>query len=945
MRRLTATLTPFFFVVLFAASAWAVGETNGRIGGAVTDKESGAPVPGATIEAHGRALIGPPRTVTTDDAGRYEITELPPGSYDVTISYAGVKPVLRRVVVRQGELLPLDIVWSAELVETEVTVVVEERHMTKPDSTQTGTVISLDTSSKVATQREYQDIALQVAGTVDVNGGGNPQVKGGNLMMNRYLVDGLDITDPVTNTFSANINFDSISSIDVITGGMEAQYNALGGIINLITNGGSNEWHVDSSLYVGNNLFSVHGQYGPQTFHGLTPLSKLPSASTQSYQANLNVGGPLVKNKLWFNASVEYDYTESGTPAGPPLNLQGPPRRFNGVLARIKLTWAPNEKHRLTVSASSDPSFISNTGAPNSALPVAQTYQEQGGAFGIIQWDWFARSNVNFNLQTGFVYNHIYSGPQGFFSSIDDTGAASMFSSKNAQYNLDEPGHTNQVDGSIWYQGASAIQFDRRYRVQFDPSVSLRGRAGGSHDAKIGLQVQYLADQFAVKQTGMGISYTDGGANGGPLEGGLCNEATGAGGCFLKTVASDYQQTFSGVSVGGYLQDRWKPLRRLTVVPGIRFDYGWSQDSAGRTATNLFGVGPRLGAIVDLTGDEKTIFSAFYGRANDVQNMLPAGFGSPTPLTRTYLWNPMTNKFDTQVGASGGSMGVIYDPSTHEPPHTDEVTASLRREVFRNSVATVDYTYKRVSNIWDWYEINRLWDPSGFRQLTDVNGNPLYANPGLPQDIFKITTNHPAIREYQGVDFSVESRPNEHWDIYVAYTLAWLYGQAGEEFSGQVNGTSGAFFNPRQTHLWDGFLPEDVRHQLKVRASYNTHGVNIGTFIVYRTGAPLSHNYFEFTDGSYLNLRAPTGTDPAASINNARGFAELRTPDVLEVDVRASYDFQALIRQHLILIVDIFNLFNLRTATAIENRDLPTFGTVAARQQPFRFQLGLRYNY
>jgi hypothetical protein len=941
----THVLSILIALLLIPSVAFAVGETNGRIGGTVTEAQSGAPVPGATVEASGKALIGSARSVTTDDGGRYELAELPPGTYDITISYAGVKPVRRRVNVRQGELAPLDIVWSAELTEAEVTVVVEERHLTKPDSTQTGTVISLDTSSKVATQREYQDIALQVAGTVDVNGGGNPQIKGGNLMMNRYLVDGLDITDPVTNTFSANINFDSISSIDVITGGMEAQYNSLGGIINLITAAGSDEWHVDSSLYIGNDLFSVHGQYGSQSFHGVVPLSKIPSASTQSYQANINVGGPIVKHKLWFNASVEYDYTEAGTPAGPPLNVQGPPRRFNGVLARLKLSWAPNEKHRITLSVSTDPSFISNTGGSNTRLPVAQSYQEQGGAFGILQWDWFISQKANFNLQTGFVYNHIYSGSQGYFSGIDNTGAASMFSSKNAQYNFNEPLQQNQIDGSIWYQGAAANQYDRRYRFQFDPSISLRGRAAGTHDAKIGIQLQYLADEFAVQPTGGGVEYIDGGANGAPLEAGLCNEATGTGGCFLKVVQQGYLQTFRGLSVGGYLQDRWKPHRRVTIVPGIRFDYGWSQDSAGRTATNLFGVGPRLGFIFDLTGDEKTILSMFYGRANDVQNMLPAGFGSPTPITNEYLWNPMTNKFDTKVGAFGGSQGVIYDPTVHEPPHTDEVTASIRREVFRNSVATVDYTYKRISNMWDWYEINRIWDPSGYRQLTDVNGNPLYANPALPQDIYKITTNHPAIREYQGVDFSIESRPTDHWDIYVAYTLAWLYGQAGEEFGGQVNGTSGPFFNPRQTVLWDGYLPEDVRHQLKVRASYNTHGFNVGTFIVFQTGAPLSHEYFQFTDGGYQNLRGPTGTDPGASPNNAHGFAEFRTPDLLEVDVRASYDFHALIKQHLIVLLDMFNLFNLRTPNGIEATDLPTFGQVTSRQQPFRFQLGLRYLY
>ncbi len=438
-----------------ARDAWAVGEQTGRIAGSVTETQTGAPVPGATVTANSRALIGGARTLQTDDAGRYEFSTLPPGTYDVEVSYSGVKPIRRRVVVRQGETAPLDITWSPELAEAEVTVIVEERHMTKPDSNQTGTVVTADTSAKLATTRDYQGIAEQIAGTVDVNGGGNPQVKGGNLLMNKWLVDGLDVTDPVTNTFSANINFDSIQSIEVLTGGMEAQYNALGGVINLITAGGSDEWHVDSSLYIGNTKFSVAGQYGSQLYQGYTPLSSVNAGVTQSYQANINVGGPILKHRLWFNVSLEYDYTEGSTPAGPPINLQSPPRRYNGVLARAKLTWAPSEKHRVTLSLSADPAFLDNddTANANSELTTAQLRQEQGGAFAILQWDWFINQNTNFNLQTGFLFSHIYSGPQGKLGSVDNETGSNKFSMTAQHYNFNTPGQTNNDDGTQWYQG------------------------------------------------------------------------------------------------------------------------------------------------------------------------------------------------------------------------------------------------------------------------------------------------------------------------------------------------------------------------------------------------------------------------------------------------------------------------------------------------------------
>ena len=108
-------------------------------------------------------------------------------------------------------------------------VIIEERRLTRPDTTQTGTVLTADTQSRVATQRTYQGITQQVAGVTFSAGQGNPNIKGAMDAHNRYLVDGLDITDPVTNTFSADINFDSIASVEVLTSGAEAQYNALGG--------------------------------------------------------------------------------------------------------------------------------------------------------------------------------------------------------------------------------------------------------------------------------------------------------------------------------------------------------------------------------------------------------------------------------------------------------------------------------------------------------------------------------------------------------------------------------------------------------------------------------------------------------------------------------------------------------------------------------------------
>jgi hypothetical protein len=909
-------------------AAYAVGEVNGRIEGVIKSKDSGAPLGGIDIKVSSPTLIGGPRTLVSNDDGSYEVVELPPGVYDVEVGFPGTVPTRRRIEVRQGQTAPLNMTWSAQLEEVQTYHVVEERHPTNPDSTQTGAVFTKDQQSRIATTRNYQGLAAQVAGAVDPANTGNFQIKGGNLSMNHYMVDGLDITDPVTNTFSANINFDSISSEQVLTGGFEAQYNSLGGIINLTTVGGSDRLQIDSSFYVNNALFSSRNQFGAQGYDGVKDLGMFIFPSTQSYGANLNIGGPILKHRLWYNVSFEYDYTERSIPAGPPLQVQHPPRRANVYLIRTKLTWQASAKNLITLSVSADPATFDNTAQSNTRLGLAENHQNQGGAFAIAQWDYLHSQNLNTNVQLGFQFNHLDSAPQPWFGSFDNNNFGNMYSPDNNTYIAGRPQHVNNDDGTIWYQGRS-ISLDKRFTVQLDPSVSLRGKWLGQHDAKFGIQSRFTYHRRHIEIPG-DVVYND--LGGGPADSGLCDPASASGnGCNTSMVQHPVTFHQQGFGIGAYAQDRWKPIKRLTILPGVRIDFGHTENTAGQTVSNLFGVGPRLGATYDLTGDQKTIFSVFYGRSNETLSLLAASNTDQAPST-TYKWNPNTHAWDYYY-RSGGRDGVVIaaNPAT---PHTDELTTSLKRELFPGTLASATYTYKRISNIWDSVEFNQIWNQVG-------NQVARYAN-GVQQQIFLYTTPNQNFRIYQGVDFELEARPTQALDFYAAYTLSWLYGPGSDELG--IVGAGSAFANKRQTMFYDGFLPEDTRHNLRVRASYTWHGLTGGIFAQYQSGQPLSKLFYSPVDSGYTYRRSPQGTDPGTG-NSANNIAEFRTPDTLTFSLRAEYDFHELIHQHLMLITDFFNLFNLSAPTGLENRDLPTFATVNARQQPFRFQLGLRYVY
>jgi hypothetical protein len=942
-------------VALAPRAAHAVGETTGRIEGNITEAQTGAPIPGATITVSSPALIGGTRTITTNSDGQYEAISLPPGRYEVEVSYSGVKPIKRRVVVRQGETLPLNIAWSPELAEAEVTVVVEERHYTKPDSTQTGTVVSAESESKIALgDRRYQWIASQVAGVTPsssaLGGATFQQVKGGNYLQNRYMVDGLDTSDPVTGTFSANMNFDSVASEEVLTGGMEAQYNSLGGVFNIITTAGSDDWHVDTSFYINNASFSAPNKFGGSNIDAYQPFSSKGAPDTSKYQAMLNVGGPILKHRLWFNISLEYLYEQFGQAAGPPIGTIHPAYYRHQVLGRLKFTWAPNEKHRITLAISSDPALLYNVngryqGESHLGLGITENQQNQFGTFATIQWEYFKSQNLNVSVQGGFIWNDVDNEPQGILtpSAVEYGPNDNGYLAKNFKYNRNQPRHVNADDGTVWYNGLGPAGSDNKYSVALDPSLSVRGRGAGYHDAKFGIQSKYTYRKNNNYWAGNGV-FNDAGGGGG--EGGLCNasnlmdpkaapQVTGNGkGCNQYTSFPSYVIHENAFSIGAFVQDRWKPFKRLTILPGIRLDYGYTANSAGQTVSNLVGIGPRLGFTVDLTGDQKTIFTAYYGRANDVASLLPAATAEVIPTQTTYQFDGKSFVKDHDAQGPGG---IKVDPNL-TTPHSDEVTVSLRREIFRNTSAAIDYTWKQESNLWDQMEINQIWDPSG----THVIG---YKD-GTAHQVLLLTTPDKSKRTYQGIDFIVEARPTQNWDFYAAYTLSWLYG-AGQEQFGQLSGNAkqnGAFYNPRQTMFYDGYLIEDSRHNLRLRASYTTHGVSLGGQFSYISGGAASKEFFNRTDGDYTNKRSPQGTDPGSG-NSSNQISEFRLPDQFEVDLRAQYDFYALIRQHLLVMVDFLNLFNGSAATIISNNNDSNFSNAAARQRPFQFQIGLRYFY
>ena len=337
----------FFMLVLalcFAlasANVFAQSSTTGSIEGTVVD-QAGAAVPGATVKVSGVNLISA-QTATTDDGGHFRILSLPPGRYTVTVEAAGKgfsNFEKNDVEVSLSKTSSLDI--SLSLGQVGATVNVTDTGGAAVDTTQntTGTNVSSDQFSNFPTQRTVQSlysIAPTVArsGLRDASGRDrDPSVAGSSGPENNYILDGVNTTDPAFGGSGANLPFEFVQEVEIKTGAYGAEYGrSTGGIFNVITKSGGNEFHGDAFGYFSTKGLVRDTKQFP--FVGAAPNG------FGEIDGGVDVGGPISKDKLWFfgafNPQQRKNYFLTQVFHGPVNNKITTPF-YSG-----KLTWAINQ--------------------------------------------------------------------------------------------------------------------------------------------------------------------------------------------------------------------------------------------------------------------------------------------------------------------------------------------------------------------------------------------------------------------------------------------------------------------------------------------------------------------------------------------------------------------------------------------------------------------------
>lgn len=336
---------------LFWGQAAAQTATTGSIEGTVTD-QNGAAVPGMTVTVAGPNLIRP-QSATTNESGFYRIPNLPPGRYTVTVEAAKgfAKFEQQNVEVNLSRTSTVEIQLQPQAATATVEVSAGAGAVIDTTTNTTGVNVSTELFSNLPTQRTVQSlytIAPTVArsGLRDASGRDrDPSVAGSSGPENNYILDGITVTDPAFGGSGANLPFEFVQEVEIKTGAFSAEYGkSTGGIFNVITKSGGNEFHGDAFAYFNPKDFVRATKYFPFTGSAPNGFSEL--------DAGFDLGGPIVKDKLWFFGAINpqrrknYFLTQTFR---QPVNNEITTPFYAG-----KITWGISKDHILTFSTFGD---------------------------------------------------------------------------------------------------------------------------------------------------------------------------------------------------------------------------------------------------------------------------------------------------------------------------------------------------------------------------------------------------------------------------------------------------------------------------------------------------------------------------------------------------------------------------------------------------------------
>lgn len=700
MRRGLLLLTAVILLSLTAAPLLAQSRNTGAIRGVVTD-ETGGRIPGVVVELQSPDYIGGVHAMTTDKNGSYRFTDLPPGTYTLRFSIEGYQKVERQAIrLEATKTLDLDVQLTARGGE-ETIVVSGQSPLVDLASSATPTTLSEDYLQNLPTTRTQIDVLNLAPGINDSAAFG-----GGGSSANAYQIDGVDVSDPEGGTPFAFFNFNLMKEVQLVGLGAPAEYGGFTGVVfNSVTKSGSNDFsglvdilNVPKSL-VAKNTDDPDFQ---------------PPSQEKFYDTTAQVGGPFIKDKLWYFFSAQLLQDDSTN--GGPLRTERDPRFFG------KLTWQMNANNSLEVWGEYDRFDITGRGG-DAFTPLEATVKETAP-----EWDWnFSWRSV---LSPNTTLNMAYTGWYGYYY-LDPTSGYS------------KPGHVDS--NGFASQNSSFYYLADRYRHVLNATISHYSDTflTGKHDFKYGVEFERSRVRSRDGYPG-GAYYYD------------LADPNGAVYYSYAYLGYSYDLKAVNTRLSGFVQDSWQINDRWTVNPGVRVDFNRGSVPGSANIFRTVPLAPRIGFNYDLTGKKKTILKAHYGVYYEA--LFGNYFEPLTPGAYTqkdvYGFDPTTTTFDRNnpdpslLLRSELPKKVVIDHDLKHP-QMNQYTVGIDHDFGNDFAVSGALIYRKTKNFIETVSLDGDFTKvKGFDPVTGKNVTLF--DQGNINDTLIITNPSGLEREYKG---------------------------------------------------------------------------------------------------------------------------------------------------------------------------------------------------
>ena len=926
-------------VALVIGAVPAAAQTTGGIVGRVTDEQGGA-LPGVTIEARSPALQGT-RTATSDGAGRYRLTLLPPGTYSVAITLEGFAPENRTTVSVD---LDKETTINAALhpAVSESITVTSEVPVIDVTSPAIGTNLDSRAVETLPTGRNYASV-VQI--TPGVSSDANPEntdqstitAYGSSGNENVFFIDGVNTTGTEYGFQGKELNFEFIQAVDVKTGGYQAEFGrATGAIINVITKSGGNSFHGDAFGYYDNDSLQRTTQSVSSSTGTVAGFTK------KDYGADL--GGFLIKDRIWFFGAYDrVNNTINSLPPPPPGGTQsGPPIASSSThdLAAAKVTFHLTQNQTAIASFFQDPR--NDTGAiidANHTLNGDPLTYEGKRLFG----------GKDYALRYEGLFGNAWE-LSGQLARHDEANSIDPATASGNVIEFIDHGR------NLFQTGGFGLIQDKTFKRDFAGGAGTR--YFGRHELKLGLEYEKETANVTRRSSGGQQIDTFPQANGQTVYSHFywtTMDATGYPNFNAPVSALNASPQHHNTTA--FLQDHWTALSNLTINAGVRWDRQVIIDPQGKTAIDLKkDFAPRLGIVWDPTKDGRSKVFGSYGRYyEEIPMDLVIRSFSFERQARVFNFSPTSTTPDPAAEAAVKQTSAIFggnvepaDPNLHNQ-YINEYLLGYQREVLPDVAVNIQGIYRNYGQVIEDF-------------LCRTDGTYCIGNPGqgIMQRIFTLdfSQTFPAPkpkRVYKGIELDLTKRFSHNWQALASYVYSKL--------DGNYDGTFAPFTNvgaaPNISAAYDyydfftngmnlnritdrGPLSNDRRHQLKLSGIYLTpFKLSVGLSSYYRSGTPVTAYGYSDIYGRYEFFLTGRG---------ALG----RTPSNYDADLHLGYPLPVG-PVTLNFLFDVFNVFNTQRPVLLDERwdtkqddnkkptpTNPTFGKPVLRTPPTSLRLGVR---